>query len=53
MNNYIPESIIEEVETLKEAGNYDEGLRIINNFLIKNPNNEEALLQVADIQYRK
>jgi antitoxin component HigA of HigAB toxin-antitoxin module len=52
MNNYIPQSIIEKVERLKEEAKYDEALEIINNFLIKDPNNEEALLQVADIQYR-
>lgn len=53
MNNYIPQTIIEKVEALKDERNYDEALEIINNLLIKDPNNEEALLQIADIQYRK
>ncbi len=53
MTSYIPESLIEEVEELKNIGKFDEAMRIINWILIKNPNNEDALLQVADIQYRK
>ncbi len=53
MTSYIPESVIEEVEELKNIGKFDEAMRIINWILIKNPSNEDALLQVADIQYRK
>lgn len=53
MTSYIPESLIEEVEELKNIGKFDEAMRIINWILIKNPSNEDALLQVADIQYRK
>ncbi len=53
MTSYIPEYVIEEVEELKDIGKFDEAMRIINWILISNPNNEDALLQVADIQYRK
>jgi hypothetical protein len=53
MTNYIPESVIDEVEELKNIGKFDEAMRIINSILSSNPNNEDALLQVADIQYRK
>jgi uncharacterized protein HemY len=52
MSSYIPDFVIDEVEELKELGKFDEAMRIINQFLTKNPSNEDALLQVADIQYR-
>ena len=50
---YIPESVIEEVEKLKEEGKFDEAMKKINSILFKDPSNEDALLQVTDIQYRK
>lgn len=53
MSTYIPESLIEEIEELKELWNFDEAMRKINSILFKDPNNEDALLQVTDIQYRK
>jgi len=53
MISYIPESVIDEVEELKNIWKFDEAMRIVNWILSKNPNNEDALLQVADIQYRK
>lgn len=53
MISYIPEFVIEEVEELKDIGKFDEAMRIVNWILSNNPNNEDALLQVADIQYRK
>jgi len=49
---YVPESVINEVEELKEIWKFDEAMRIVNSLLAQNPKNEEALLQVADIQYR-
>lgn len=53
MSSYIPESLIDEVEELKKIQKRDEAMRIVNSILSKNPNNEDALLQVADIQYRQ
>ncbi len=53
MTSYIPESVIDEVEELKKIWKFDEAMRIVNSILSKNPNNEDALLQVADIQYRQ
>ena len=53
MIKYIPESILDELEELKDLWKFDEAMRIINGVLIDDPNNEDALLQVADIQYRK
>jgi len=52
MGWYIPDSVMDEVEELKELWKFDEAIRIVNVFLTQNPTNEEALLQVADIQYR-
>ena len=53
MTSYIPESVMDEVEELKKIEKFDEAMRIVNSILSKNPNNEDALLQVADIQYRQ
>lgn len=53
MTTYIPESVIDEVEELKNIWKFDEAMRIVNWILSRNPSNEDALLQVADIQYRK
>jgi len=50
--SYIPGQVISEVEELKELWKFDEAMRIVNSFLVKDPSNEEALLQVADIKYR-
>lgn len=52
MSTYIPDSVLDELEELKELGKFDEAMSLINTFLVHNPHNEDALLQVADIQYR-
>ena len=49
---YIHDELIQEIETLKESGKYKEAMKIVNNLLSENPENEDALLQVADIHYR-
>ncbi len=36
-----------------EAGNYDEAINYINSLLVNDPTNEELLLMIADIQYKK
>lgn len=53
MPTYIPESLINEIEELKELGKFDEAIKKVNTILFRDPNNEDALLQVTDIQYRK
>ncbi|HRX64315.1 MAG TPA: tetratricopeptide repeat protein [Candidatus Absconditabacterales bacterium] len=53
MSTYIPESVLDNIENLKKDGKFDEAMKIINSLLSKNPSNEDALLQVADIQYRQ
>lgn len=42
-----------KIEDLKKEWKYDEALSLVNWILSKEPTNEEALLQVADIQYMK
>jgi tetratricopeptide (TPR) repeat protein len=53
MVQYTPDSLIDEIESLKNAGHYMQALKKVNHILIKDPHNEEALLQVTDIQYRQ
>lgn len=53
MCSYIPEELINEIEELKELGKFDDAIKKINTILFKDPSNEDALLQVTDIQYRQ
>lgn len=53
MCSYIPNQLLDEIEQLKELGKFDEAMQKINTVLFKDPNNEDALLQVTDIQYRQ
>jgi len=46
-------SVLERLESLKAAGDFQGALVLVNTILTKDPSNEEALLQVADIKYRK
>ena len=50
---YIPDSLIEEIEELKNQWKYDEAIKLVNSILSRDPSNEDAILQIADIQYRK
>lgn len=49
----IPQQLLEEIDGLKAAGEYDEALKKVNSMLVRDPSNEEALFQVADIEYRR
>ncbi len=51
--DYIPDMVVEEIENLKEAEKYEDAMKIVNGLLQKNPTNQNALLQVVDIQYRQ
>jgi len=53
MAHYTHQSLIDIIEGLKDAGKFAEALRMVNQLLTKDPTNEEALLQVTDIQYRQ
>lgn len=50
---YIPESLVHEIEELKELWKFDEAIKKVNSILFRDPHNEDALLQITDIQYRK
>lgn len=50
---YIPEQVVDQIESLKSEGKFNDALKMVNHILIKNPDNEDALMQVADIEYRK
>jgi DNA-binding SARP family transcriptional activator len=52
MIKYIPESVLDEVEKLKSQRKFDEAMKMVNSILSEDPQNEDALLQVADIYYR-
>jgi len=49
----IPQIVLDEIEQLKAQWKYDEALKKVNNLLVRNPTNREALYQVADIEYRR
>lgn len=51
--SYIHDKILEEIENLKKGGHYEEALQMVNNILVRDPSNEDALLQIADIQFLK
>jgi tetratricopeptide (TPR) repeat protein len=53
MPTYIPDSVLKEIEELKELGKFDEAIKKVNSILFRDPQNEDALLQITDIQYRK
>ncbi|MBP6086464.1 tetratricopeptide repeat protein [Patescibacteria group bacterium] len=50
---YIPAALREEVEGLKKEGKFDEALKKVNHVLMRDPTDEDALLQVVDIEYRR
>lgn len=52
MIKYIPESVFDEIETLKNQKKFDDAMKIVNKILSDDPHNEDALLQVADIYFR-
>ena len=53
MADFIPEDVLQEIEELKKLGKFEEATRIVNSFLVENPTNEDALLQIADIKLRE
>ena len=53
MDKYIPEQLIEQIVELTENWKYNEAIEIVNRILTRDPKNEQALLMIADIQYRQ
>lgn len=50
---YVPSQLIDDIESLKKEWKFEDALKLVNHILIKDPSNKDALMQVADIQYRK
>lgn len=53
MAKYIPEELIEKINLLTDKWQYDEAIKIVNQILSNDPKNEQALLMITDIQYRR
>ncbi len=53
MDNYIPEEVLDEITKLTDEWKYDEAIEMVNRILTRDPKNEQALLMIADIQYRQ
>ncbi len=51
--SYVPDSLLEKIEQLKKTWKYEEALSLVNKILVNDPYNDQALLQVADIEYMK
>ncbi len=50
---YVTQDLETQIESLKKAKKRDKALKILNSILAKNPHNEYALLQIADIKYQQ
>ncbi len=48
---YLPEQIRKKIEQLKKSWKYQQALDLVNEYLKKDPTNEDLLLEVAEIQY--
>ena len=50
---FLADSQITTIDTYVQAWKYDDAISYINNFLVNDPTNDELLLMIADIQYKK
>ena len=50
---HLSDSLLAQIEAHKEAGEHEQALKLVNRILAKDPSHEDALLQIADIQYRQ
>ena len=53
MDKYIPEEVLDEIADLTDKWKYGEAIEMVNKILTRDPKNEQALLMIADIQYRQ
>ena len=53
MDKYVPEEVLDEIAKLTDEWKYDEAIEMVNRILTRDPKNEQALLMIADIQYRQ
>lgn len=49
---YIPQDFYQQIEKLKKAGKFTDALKMVNSILVSDPEDPEALMQIADIQYQ-
>jgi len=49
---YIPQDFYQQIEKLKKWGKFTDALKMVNSLLVSEPENPEALMQIADIQYQ-
>lgn len=50
---FLADSQIDLINTYVDAMKYDDAIAYINDYLVNDPTNEELLLMIADIQYKK
>ena len=50
---YVTQDLETQIEHLKKVKKRDEALKLLNSVLAKDPHNEYALLQIADIKYQQ
>lgn len=50
---FLADSQLSIIESYKDKEQYDEAIAYINNFLVNDPINQELLLHIADLQYKK
>lgn len=48
---YFPEEIKKKIDSLKKSWKYQQALELVNEYLKKDPTNEDLLLEVTEIQY--
>ena len=53
MDTYVPTELADRINQLVEEWKYDEAIAIANQILTRDPKNEQALLTITDIFYRK
>lgn len=53
MSEYIPAEILDKIQELTEAWEYEEAVDMVNDILVRDPKNEQALLMITDILYRQ
>lgn len=53
MSEYIPAEVLDKIQELTESWQYDEAVDMVNDILVRDPKNEQALLMITDILYRQ
>lgn len=51
--SYIHDSVMDQIATLKSQGRFHDALKLVNSYLVDDPSNQDLLMEIADIHYRK